>query len=159
MNWPSWTLSSQFYQGLSSDWATNGCLDSPCPYRYEQYIFFFCAHKLKNQTFCTTYLWSALCNWEVIILPLASFINANQTKSRFWLPIPSLCDPSTFLMGRPSQLQPSPHFLFACSLSSSIQLSWHPAVPHREFLVNKLFYITIDCFSQLSVTGADTDIS
>lgn len=60
MNWPSWTLSSQFYQGLSSDWATNGCLDSPCPYRYEQYIFFLCVHKLKNQTFCTTYLWALM---------------------------------------------------------------------------------------------------
>lgn len=128
---------------------------------------FYCVHELRKQDFCTTYLWALMvCPLQMISHHFAfSILHELKIKQNQGLvfPVPLLsfyipygCDPSTFLTGRPSLLLPSPQFLFAFPLSSSIQLSWHL---HREFLVNKQFYITMDCFSQLSVTGADTDIS
>lgn len=124
---------------------------------HEQYILFFCVHELEKQAFCNAYLWAlTVCSLQLISHYFAFSIHHQlQIKPIEGLvfPAPSLCDPSTFLMGRPSLLLPSPHFLFAFPLSSSIQLSWHPAVLHRLFLVNKQFYITMDCFPQLSVTG------
>lgn len=71
----------------------------------------------------------------------------------FPIPPMCLCDPITFFLGRPSLLLLSLHFLFVFPLGITIQLSRHPAILHREFLINKWVYITIGCFSQLSVTG------